>query len=119
MASKLAPGKARVQYLVIREELDALLDRGETFKGAYDILVESGKITMAYESLVRLHSGVTCLRTVVGKKKGWRRNGTESAQQTVNPEPVGDAYERGSTINSIKVDKAPGVLNPKDVKDSI
>lgn len=55
--SRLKPGLARVEYLVIQEEVTHLLGLGHTYASAYDILKKKNKITMCYATFREYANG--------------------------------------------------------------
>ena len=77
---RMRPGQARIEFLAVQPEIEALLDQGYTFAGAYEKLKADGKFTSSYEAVYRLYRGITPLRTVI------KRHG--QAPSSIAPGPI-------------------------------
>lgn len=116
MSERLAPGKARVQYIACRDELEDLLKRGETLAGAYQILFDKGTITIPYKSLHRLHSGATRLRTVIKQVGNTAKNDSKftNAENTKELDSINvEEKSSGQSSKTIHAEKK-SFIRPND-----
>ena len=56
--AKLRPGLARREFFAVRPEVEEILASGGTFRLAYDMLKEKGKISMGYDTFRQYAGGM-------------------------------------------------------------
>lgn len=88
-------GRARVEFLACKPEIDVMLDKGYSIRMAYDVLKEKGKISVGYLQFLRYVTGKTAPR-VTEKANNRTLNLPAVSSPTVPAEQIATAKQPGS-----------------------
>lgn len=91
--SKSYRGRARVEFLACKPEIDVMLDKGYSIRMAYDVLKEKGKISVSYSQFSRYITGKTAQKATV---KTTLPNLPAVSSPTVPAEQIATAKQPGS-----------------------
>jgi|GEM_PF-4180635 len=92
--SKSYRGRARVEFLACKPEIDVMLDKGYSIRMAYDVLKEKGKISVGYLQFLRYVTGKTASKVSV---------------KVNNPEPnLSAAVPPAAPAEQVATPKQPG-----------
>ena len=86
-------GRARVEFLACKPEIDVMLDKGYSIRMAYDVLKEKNKISVGYLQFLRYVTGKTASKVSV---------------KVNNPEPNSAAVPPAAPAEQVATPKQPG-----------
>lgn len=89
---RLRPGLARREFFAVKPEVDEFLASGGTYRLAYDMLIEKGKISMSYDTFRQYAGG---MRPCVMRRRA-RKGDVASPPQAQTPALPAQRGEKAS-----------------------
>lgn len=93
-------GRARVEFLACKPEIDVMLDKGYSIRMAYDVLKEKGKISVGYLQFLRYVTGKTAPR-VTAKANNHPPNLPAVVTPTAPAEQIATAKQPGRKVMNL------------------